>query len=601
MRYPGDVLRQLGEDAFVDDVAQAAAGPRADTRPAPEAGQRRAHPLRRLVLGLLTAAVFTVIIVYGRHTLARSLHVLDDANPGWLLLALVVEAGSLSVFGLSRTLLLRANSHRPGARRIRFREVMVVTYAANALSLSVPFAGAELAVVYSYREFRKHGTDSATTSWSLGVSALFSTSALAFVLLLGAAVGGWSAGTAAALGGALVYLVPGAGVLLALRYNRVRAVAQHVLARLAELSRRVFGKPENGAEGLEAFLDEVSSTGLPWSRYARIFALAAANWLLDCAALACAIRAMGQPVPWRDLLLVYGAGAAVGSTGITPGGFGLVELALAAALTASGLSASHALAAVLAYRLVNFWLVVAAGWVCVTVLARRSPRVPSDLPAGPACRDKQYRAEKASLTEARSTQEPVCPQECRTYTTCSFPAALTNPAGRSRPRPVRGAITGMGTAPSAYSAADHAFRPADRGAMTTTRRMLAPLRPAARVLTGSTYALLGFDALRAPGGRVDQAGPLLAQIRKVAPLPDDDELIVRGNAAVQVVAGGLLALGIAPRLSALALAGSLVPTTLAGHSYWTIEDPAARKAQRIQFHKNMAMIGGLLFAALDEP
>ena len=68
-----------------------------------------------------------------------------------------------------------------------------------------------------------------------------------------------------------------------------------------------------------------------------------------------------------------------------------------------------------------------------------------------------------------------------------------------------------------------------------------------------------------------------------------------------MVAGGtLLALGIAPRLSALVLAGSLVPTTLAGHSYWTVEDPAARKIQRIQFHKNLAMIGGLLFAALDQ-
>jgi putative oxidoreductase len=137
--------------------------------------------------------------------------------------------------------------------------------------------------------------------------------------------------------------------------------------------------------------------------------------------------------------------------------------------------------------------------------------------------------------------------------------------------------------------------------MTTTRRMLAPLRPAARMLTGSTYALLGFDALRAPGVRVDQAADVLATIRKVVPLPDDDELVVRGNAAVQVVSGTLLALGIAPRLSALALAGSLVPTTWAGHAYWAVEDPAARKQQRIQFHKNMAMIGGLLFAALDEP
>ena len=134
-----------------------------------------------------------------------------------------------------------------------------------------------------------------------------------------------------------------------------------------------------------------------------------------------------------------------------------------------------------------------------------------------------------------------------------------------------------------------------------TRNVLAPLRPAARVLTGSTYVLLGFDALREPGGRVDQAAPVLASIRKVAPLPEDDELVVRANAAVMVASGTLLALGIAPRLSALALACSLIPTTLAGHSYWAIEDPAGRKQQRIQFHKNMAMLGGLLLAVLDEP
>ena len=134
-----------------------------------------------------------------------------------------------------------------------------------------------------------------------------------------------------------------------------------------------------------------------------------------------------------------------------------------------------------------------------------------------------------------------------------------------------------------------------------TRNVLAPLRPAARALTGSTYVLIGFDALREPGGRVDQAAPVLASIRKVAPLPEDDELVVRANAAVMVASGTLLALGIAPRLSALALAGSLIPTTLAGHSYWAIEDPAARKQQRIQFHKNMAMLGGLLLAVIDEP
>jgi putative oxidoreductase len=137
--------------------------------------------------------------------------------------------------------------------------------------------------------------------------------------------------------------------------------------------------------------------------------------------------------------------------------------------------------------------------------------------------------------------------------------------------------------------------------MTAPRRLLAPLRPLARMLTGSTYVLLGFDALRAPGSRVDLAEPVLARMRAVVPLPADNEQLVRANAAAQVAAGAMLALGLAPRLSALVLAGSLVPTTLAGHSYWNLDDPAARKLQRIQFHKNLAMLGGLLFAVLDQP
>ena len=137
--------------------------------------------------------------------------------------------------------------------------------------------------------------------------------------------------------------------------------------------------------------------------------------------------------------------------------------------------------------------------------------------------------------------------------------------------------------------------------MRLTTSVLAPLRPVARSFTGSTYVLLGFDALRAPGARVEQAGPVLAAVRKAVPLPEDDELVVRANAAVQVLCGALLMAGRAPRLASLALAGSLIPTTLAGHSYWAIEDPDVRKIQRIQFHKNLAMIGGLIFSALDEP
>jgi uncharacterized protein (TIRG00374 family) len=304
-----------------------------------------------------------VIVVWQRRTLARSLHVLGDANLGWLLLALAVEAGSLTAFGLSRRILLRA-----GGDRVRLRSVMAVTYASNALSQSVPFAGTELAVVYSYRQFRRRGVDAPTTSWALTVSWICSAGGLALLLVAGAIASGATAASAAGFAGAAVYLLPVAGILLALRFTRVRAGLEAVLAKLAAASKQMFGKPEHGADGLEKFLDEVSRTTLPLRGYGAAFGLGVANWALDCATLATAIAAMGEPVPWGGLLLVYGAGAAVGSTGVTPGGFLLVELAMSAALTATGLPSSKAVAAVLAYRVVNFWLVVLGGWITMLLI-----------------------------------------------------------------------------------------------------------------------------------------------------------------------------------------------------------------------------------------
>lgn len=332
-----------------------------------------AAAFRRPALILLAVGAAVVIVVLARHTLAQSLHVLAAASPGWPLLALAAEAVSLTAFGLSRTLLLRANG-----RRISLRSVMAITYAAHALGLSIPFAGTELDVVYSFHRFRRAGLDAATTSWAMAVSWICSTSSLGLLLLAGA-IAGSSAASAAGYAGAAVYLLPVAGVLLALRFDRVRTLLRSVLARLAALSKRMFGKPENGAAGVDQFLDEVSSTRLSLPGYARVLGLALANWGFDCAALALAIRAVGQPVPWDDLLLVYCAGATVAATGLTPGGFALVELAMTAALTASGLHASAALAAVVAYRFVSFWLVLLGGWVTFAVLAhplrgRRSPR-----------------------------------------------------------------------------------------------------------------------------------------------------------------------------------------------------------------------------------
>jgi putative heme transporter len=352
-------------DAPAETGAEAAGPVPSDQHPVP-AHAGSGYGVRRALLAGLAIAVLVSVIVVERHTLAESLHVLADLNWAWFLLALASEIISLSSFGLSRMLLIRGNG-QPAS----FGSVMAITYAANALSISVPFAGAELAMVFSYRQFRRHGVDAATTGWMLAVSAIFSTSALALLLVIGALAGNASLASAIGLFGAFVFIIPGATVLLALRFESFRKLLHRVIAWLVGLSRSIFGVPAHGADGLDEFLDRVASLRLPWLGYAEVFGLAVLNWAADCGALACAIRATGQPVPWHSLLLVYGAGAAVGSTGITPGGFALVELALTAALTAAGLHRSTALAAVLAYRLVNFWMILIGGWLLMALLAHR--------------------------------------------------------------------------------------------------------------------------------------------------------------------------------------------------------------------------------------
>jgi uncharacterized protein (TIRG00374 family) len=237
--------------------------------------------------------------------------------------------------------------------------------------MSIPFAGAQLAAVFSYRQFRRRGLDPALTGWALGVSAIASSSALALVLVVGALAGGAPLATAIGFLAAAVFALPAITVILALRYPRARTIANQVLSWVIRLVQRIFHKPLIDPDALDDLLQRLASIRLGWRSYAAVFGLAVANWLFDCGCLACAIKAVGQPVPWHGLLLAYSAGAVAGSTGVTPGGFLIVEAALTAALTAAGLNAGPALGAVLTYRLVNFWMILLGGGIVLIFLTRK--------------------------------------------------------------------------------------------------------------------------------------------------------------------------------------------------------------------------------------
>ncbi len=125
------------------------------------------------------------------------------------------------------------------------------------------------------------------------------------------------------------------------------------------------------------------------------------------------------------------------------------------------------------------------------------------------------------------------------------------------------------------------------------------VRRVARPMLAAMFVVGGLDQLKHPGAKADTARPLVEKLAPAIGLPDDTELLVRANGAAMVGAGALLALGRLPRIASTVLAATLVPTTVAAHSFWNEQDPKVRAQQRTQFLKNLGLLGGLLLAAVD--
>jgi putative heme transporter len=312
------------------------------------------------------------LIAAGRSSLIKSVATLGHLDWAWLPLAVAAEAASMAAFARTQRRLLRA-----GGTNLHLGSVMAITYAGNAISVSLPLAGPETATGFIYRSYSRLGVDPAVAGWALAVSGVFSSLAFALVLAGGAAASGSTSGMTLGLVGAAISLLLTVTVLIALRSSRVRGRLNWLVAHLVALSRNLVHWPgPETADALDRFLDRVASLRLPRLQYAEVMALAVWNWVADCLCLAFSIRAIGVDVPWQGLVLAYSAGMAVASVGLTPGGLGVVEVVLSASLVALGIKDHSALAAVLVYRLISFWLVMTVGWAVVATFTRaREPKV----------------------------------------------------------------------------------------------------------------------------------------------------------------------------------------------------------------------------------
>ncbi len=86
--------------------------------------------------------------------------------------------------------------------------------------------------------------------------------------------------------------------------------------------------------------------------------------------LAACLHAVHGSLPLAHVAVVYLGGSALAAAAPTPGGLGALEAALVAGLTGFGLAAGPAIAGVLTFRLLTFWLPALPGYIAFRRLQR---------------------------------------------------------------------------------------------------------------------------------------------------------------------------------------------------------------------------------------
>ena len=296
---------------------------------------------RRVVI-VAVVVIGTVLLVRQAPTLGRGFLAAVHANPAGLILTGLLGAATYAAAAVAIT--------AASGRSLRFGRTTAVQLAAACTNRLAPAGLGGMATNACYLQ-----RDGATRTQA--VAAVGVTSAASFVVhliasvvvlvLVGQPVGGASIPLPSAMP-LLVGLVlaTAVGALLARRYGaRITAAARELWAAVTPL----WSDPRRLGHLVVGTVGVTLGHGL---------------------AFAVAASACGVHLSVLQLLAVFLAGSAIGSTAPTPGGLGALEAALVAGVIAFGAAAAPAVAGVLTYRLITYWLPILPGAIALKILRR---------------------------------------------------------------------------------------------------------------------------------------------------------------------------------------------------------------------------------------
>jgi uncharacterized protein (TIRG00374 family) len=316
------------------------------------------------VAALLLALIGLYVVWPSLVAVFGSYGELRHVNPGWFVVMAALEAASFLCIWLLIGLCLGSS---------RYFLIGSSQLVGNAISKTLP-GGAAVGAATQYRLLVAGGMDATRIATGLTAVSLINTATLFAlpVLSLPAIIGGVAVARglarAAWLGVGVFVLLVGGGAVLLLADRPIRWTGRTV-ERIHNAVLRRRPPMHDLADRLTKERDVVRNT-LDEDWVSAILR-SVGNVLFDYLALVAALVAAGARPKPSLVLLAYVAAVVLGSIPITPGGLGFVEAGLTATLILAGVPGAQATLATLAYRLVSYWLPIAAGPVAYGLYRRR--------------------------------------------------------------------------------------------------------------------------------------------------------------------------------------------------------------------------------------
>ncbi|HEY1919686.1 MAG TPA: lysylphosphatidylglycerol synthase transmembrane domain-containing protein [Streptosporangiaceae bacterium] len=331
-----------------------------------------------LIAGILAG---TAVAVYAqRSTIGDGLRDVRYLHWGWVAAVSLTEILSMLAMALLYRTLLRASSVR-----LTVTWILTSSYIANGISISVPVIGAGMAGRLAYRRFREAGADAAAASLALTLAGIVSTVTLVPIVVAAALLSGNPAASVSGLLAAVALVTGAAVVMVELRSERGRERLLRLIALSLRCTQRIIRRPKGQPDVLAlAVLASIQRIRLGKSVLTQALLWGLVNWWADVACLAFALRAAGiTTLSIGKILLVWTAATGASSLSPTPAGIGAVEVAMAAALTAAGVKGSHAITAILVYRVTTFKGLGTLGSVLYHRINHRRRRIPEGSGSAP--------------------------------------------------------------------------------------------------------------------------------------------------------------------------------------------------------------------------